>query len=310
MSLGGDRYTRHPARAVERFAARRVLGADAGRPACITLRARPHGRRGKRHGNRAASRGIGTLDHNSVGPVARDDLLLHARRTGLTWLIWEGTQLGERRPQIALPGHHGGPRGAAARRRQLRDRGGGQGPRAGDRNPLGRHQRQRQGAQNGRLRPDGRLRIRALRPPAPRPAPPPSYQLAGWGRYEPICSAWGAASGSGRSVWAWCPSPWTEEAGRGALLRFFGTDGVPLPHLFEEVAAKWPLERAWVTEQRARVQTERALSAEQQAREQTERTLVAEQQAREQSEAEREAMRTELAQLRSLLDDQARGTES
>jgi len=93
-------------------------------------------------------------------------------------------------------------------------------------------------------------------------------------------------------------------------LRFFGTDGVPLPHLFEEAAAKWQLERAWVTEQRARVQTERALSAEQQAREQTERTLIAEQQAREQSEAEREAMRTELVRLRSLLDDQARGTES
>ena len=99
------------------------------------------------------------------------------------------------------------------------------------------------------------------------------------------------------------PEPADEEAGRGPLLRFFGTDGVPLPHLFEEAAVKWQFERAWIAEQRARVQTERALK-------QSERTLVAEQQAREQAEAEREARRTELARLRSLLDDQARGTKS
>ena len=98
------------------------------------------------------------------------------------------------------------------------------------------------------------------------------YQLAWWGRYTPIRSAWGGIWARGRPGFLGVvPEPADEEAGRGPLLRFFGTDGEPLPHLFEEAAVKWQFERAWIAEQRAREQTERALK-------QSERTLVAEQQ--------------------------------
>ena len=140
----------------------------------------------------------------------------------------------------------------------------------------------------------------------PRPRDRPllgGYQLAGWGHYEPIRTAWGGGLWLRPLGLRVVPEPADEEAGRGPLLRFFGTDGLPLPHLFEEAAAKWQLERAWVAEQRARVQVERTLKQAERALEYTERTLAAEQLARVQAEAERETMRAELARLRSLLNE-------
>ena len=222
MSLGGDRYTRHPARAVERFTARRVLGADAGRPACVTLRARPHGRRGKRHGNRAASLGIGTLDHNSVGPVARDDLLLHARRAGLIWLIWESTQLGYLHEsgvrkslypdimvarEVLLPGDASYEIEAVGKAPELVIEILSDATSGND-----KERKMVAYAQMG-------VSEYVLFDPRPRDRPLlAGYQLAGWGRYEPIYSAWGGGVWLGSLGLGVVPEPADRRGGaRGAV---------------------------------------------------------------------------------------------
>ena len=255
----------------------------------------------------------GSLDHNSVGPVARDDLLLHARRNGLTWLIWEDTQLGYRHEsgvrkslypdimvarEVQLPGDASYEIEAVGKAPELVIEILSDATSGND-----KESKMTAYAQMG-------VSEYVLFDPRPRDRPLlGGYQLAGWGRYEPIRTAWGGGIWLGSLGLRVVPEPADEEAGRGPLLRFFGTDGVPLPHLFEEAAAKWQLERAWVAEQRARVQVERTLEQVERTLEQTERALVAEQQAREQAEAERETMRSELARLLSLLNEQAHSTE-
>jgi len=137
----------------------------------------------------------GSLDHNSVGPVARDDLLLHARRNGLTWLIWEDTQLGYRHEsgvrkslypdimvarEVQLPGDASYEIEAVGKAPELVIEILSDATSGND-----KESKMTAYAQMG-------VSEYVLFDPRPRDRPLlGGYQLAGWGRYEPIRTAWG-----------------------------------------------------------------------------------------------------------------------